>query len=295
MRESGRVLLAAPFFLISGLAAAFLGVASTPVGAASLYEANITVADPPVPPETGTLTFSNLNQTAQTFATGAWQAQFPGYTNASAATANITLRGIPIVVSFPQGSNTAVLQIPSVNLTRSFAGATRPISGAELIAFLNGNLSSIVNAAAPLTPIDPVAGNPTSLTSRMMDRQFLAMTGIGGFFDDIPAPGAAVSRVPNAFTVGGDYEHAWSDGFSINAFTMPLDYTVFFADPRYSLNIDVPLSYVNIAGANVAQASFGATVRVPVLPVRNWYLSAGARFGITGSGALAEGALAYSG
>ena len=57
----------------------------------------------------------------------------------------------------------------------------------------------------------------------------------------------------------------------------------------------MPLSYLRIAGMNTAQGSFATTFRLPVTAVPNWYLSVGARAGLSSSPGLSEGAFAYSG
>lgn len=285
------------FFAIVPLAA-FL--AMTRAGAQSPAQVNITIGNPPVPPDSLTIAATNLSQAGQAFVAAVSGTGFPGVSSTSSVSVIASQNGKSLItISFPQNSTTANLMIPALRVNQDFPAATRPQSLVELAQFLaRENLTNLVVLAATpsqLTSFNPAAGNATSLTSVMMDRSFTTATGIGGFFDDIPPPGAETARIPNALTVGGDYEHAWSGGVGIDAFTTPLDYTVFFADPRYSLNLDMPLTYLRTSGLDTAQGSFAATFRFPVNAVPHWYLSAGARFGISTTPGLSQGVFAYSG
>jgi hypothetical protein len=268
--------------------------------AQSPFQVNLTVGNPPVPPQMLSITATNLSQVGQEFVAAISGVGFPGVTNTSSISVIASQSGKSLItISFPQNSTTANLMIPAFRINKDFPAPTRPQSLLELARFLSSqNLSDL--AALALTPpqltsFNPAVGNATSLTSVMMDRSFAAATGIGGFFEDIPPPGAETVRIPNALTVSGDYEHAWSGGVGIDAATIPLDYTMFFADPRYSLNLDMPLTYLRTTGLNTAQGSFAATFRFPVDVVPHWYLSAGARVGISTTPGLSQGVFAYSG
>jgi hypothetical protein len=99
--------------------------------------------------------------------------------------------------------------------------------------------------------------------------------------------------VPNAFTIGSDVNFGSSGGYSLVSTTIPLSYTHFLNDPRYQLTVDVPLTYMNVQGAQGGAASLGAAFRFPVLP--NWSLTASARVGFAGSLDLAAAGIVYSG
>ncbi len=286
---------------VSALIALAASLATARAQAQSPLQVHITVANPPVPPAMLTITATSLSQAGQEFVAAVSGTGFPGVASTSLINVTASQNGKSLIaISFPQNSTTANLMIPALHINQDFPAATRPQSLLELADFLSrqnvSGLAALAFTPPQLTSFDASAGNATSLTSRMMDRTFLTATGIGGFFEDIPPPGAAATaRIPNALTVSGDYEHAWSGGVGINSATTPLDYTMFFADPRYSLNLDVPLTYLRATGLNTAQGSFAATFRFPVNAVPHWYLSAGARVGISTTPGLSEGVFAYSG
>lgn len=261
--------------------------------AADLYQINLSV-----PTGAGTATgqagFNSLNGVVNALKGTNLNQIVGAYTDVSPATANINFRGLPVRAVFAANSTRLDFQIPGINLARSFQGATRAASAQQLLDYLQRQGSDVSTALARRSLVDPVAGNPTSLTSRMIGRDFLGATGIGGFSSDNAASaGAAAEAVPNAVTVGGEFSHASAGGYDISTVTLPINYTAFFADPRYSLTLDLPLTYSDVQGAAGAQASFGAGFRFPVL--ENWYLTVSARAGVAGSVDLASGGIAYSG
>ena len=279
-----------------------LSLAPAVAWAADLFQVNVTVQNPPfTPSQPGrqTYTFSNTDAALNAFENrGGVPTVFsntPGYENTSAAFATGRLRGVPVSASFAQNSTALTFSVPSAGVGQTFTGPTREASAQALADYLNAQGNSLLNRALPRTFSDPVIGNPTSLGNRMVARDFLSATGIGDFEADVSPDerGGGYPRTPNALTLGGELGYASSGGTNIFTATIPAEYKVFFSNPRYSLNFDLPVSYLEIGGAQVGQASFGTSFRFPVS--QNWSFAVSARAGITGSEDLLEGDVAFSG
>jgi hypothetical protein len=222
------------------------------------------------------------------------------YTSTSAATATINLRGLNAIAAFPLGSPALQFSVPSIGLNTTFAGATRDESAKLLQDFLlknqSGLVTEILQKLAATSPIDPMVGNPNSLQNQMARSDFSIGTGIGLTATDTPgrpAPGSAVARQPNLFSVGGEFGIVNSGRFTSNTVTLPLRYIIPFEDPGYALTLDMPLTYIDTQGAKAGYGSFGVALRIPV--AENWYLTPGFRAGIGGSLDLGAASIQYSG
>jgi hypothetical protein len=204
---------------------------------------------------------------------------------ATSRAGTFTLTGAPNGVTY---TVTGPGLSPTVFNTTS--AGTNLANASAFLAHVAQSTASGFNPASS-SPTDPAAGNPASLTSRMVDSSFSTMTGIGGF---APQPGAAQAgllRVPNALTAGGDFGYGNAGGQAVYEATLPLSYTIFRPDPRSSLTIDLPVTYLNIGGVGAPQASLGASYKFPVTD--RWSLAAGGRVGITTAGLIEESNVAY--
>ncbi len=204
---------------------------------------------------------------------------------ASSRTGTYTLVG-------SQDARTYTVSGPGV-ASRSFSSANAGTNLADASAFLVQSAESGATSFNPAasTSIDPAAGNPSSLNSRMTAGNFQTMTGIGGFEPEPPPPSAELAHVPNALTAGGEFGYGNAAGQGVFESTIPISYTIFAADPKQSLTIDVPLTYLNIGGVGAEQVSIGATYRYPLTD--RWSLAAGARFGMSTAGLIQESDVTY--
>lgn len=283
----------------SGGAALALMLCANASMAKDLFDVNVDVTTPTM--AQGSAAFGTITDLANSLQTSSLQGIVAAYTNTSAATAVMNIRGVNATASFLAGSTTLTFVVPSAGINTSFTGATRDDSAKELLDFLTrgggGSLTtSLLQQLVASSPIDPVAGNPTSLQNSMAAADFSIGTGIGLGGGDVPAPsapGAARVAQPNLFIVGGDVGVVSSGGYSSEVVTLPLRYTIPFADPRYAVTLDLPLTYINTQGASNFYGSFGASLRVPVLP--HWYLTPSLRVGAVGSVDLGAAAVQYSG
>lgn len=280
------------------LAAAMLG-GSMPAGAAELFGLSGTVTGTNGVSQSGSVTFNAIEDMANKLDNAGLRSVFSNYTSVSAANVTLNVRGLPATASYALNSTALRFQVPSAGIDITFRGATRDQSQDQLLDFLKGKgsglLTEMLKSLVANSPVDPVAGNPASLQSRMSEQTFGNATGFGTLGDPTGTPdgkGGFVA-VPNLVTVGGDVGVARSGGYTSQMATIPIKYSYYFSDPRYAITVDLPITYVRTEGANSGQASLGLGFRFPV--AENWYLVPSARVGAAGSLDLGAGALLYSG
>lgn len=218
------------------------------------------------------------------------------YSDTAIATAAIDLRGVGATISYPTSGSDLVLVIPALGERRVFQGTTRADSETQLIDFLESNqddlLSRILQELVRTSPVDPVAGNPNSLMSKMVSADFANGSSVGpdtAFKADPgnPDTGPALIGLParlGRYTAGG---------FETDVLDLPLSYTFPIYRPGYAMTVDLPLTYVDTQGAKAFAASLGAGLRVPL--AEGWSLTPALRVGATGSVDAGAAALLYSG
>lgn len=220
----------------------------------------------------------------------------PGYDATQAVAATLDIRGLRGDLSFDAFANTLRFTVPAAGVDVSFDGPTRDEALSNFEDWLKGEFASalapkdvttaLLQALVAESPVDPVAGNPNSLQSRMFDADFRmgTVSGLSALRDG--------GIVPSLFRldVGGGYYDA--DGFDVYALDLPLHFG-FGIGERFALMLDVPMTFTSTEGAWSGMASGGLGMRV--MPFSWWALTPAARIG--GVGSLDVGALAvmYSG
>jgi len=220
----------------------------------------------------------------------------PGYDATQAVAATLDIRGLRGDISFDALVNTLRFTVPAAGVDVSFDGPTRDEALSDFEDWLEGEFGSALAPADVTTallqglvaesPVDPVAGNPNSLQSRMFDADFR----MGA------ADGLAALReggiVPSLFSVdiGGGYSDA--DGFDVYAVEVPLHFGVGLGE-RFALMFDVPVAFTSTEGAWSGMASGGLGMRV--MPFSWWALTPAARIGAVGSVDVGALAVMYSG
>jgi hypothetical protein len=250
--------------------------------------------------------------------------------------------GLPGSVGLSFSSNSAVLtfDVPLLGFSTTFDGgscfdapscaqARRDALG-QLRDFLKNDpafLKSLLTAMTRYSPIDPIAGNPDSLFSRTMRRDFNygftnkvsqiwgCSTSAFNFTNDAPIQVAIAGNASDIFrdaqlraaelqaqneiglgilassttaaSTGGDYQTM--------AFELPFSYTAKFdSDPRKKFHVDLPLSYSDTDGAASYSLGLGFAYTHPLSDV--WSLTPAVGVGATGSEDLgsAGGVSSYS-
>jgi hypothetical protein len=220
----------------------------------------------------------------------------PGYDATQAVAATLDIRGLTGEISFDALSNTLRFTAPAAGVDVSFDGPTRDSALSDFDDWLKGEFGSalapgdvttaLLQALVANSPVDPVAGNPNSLQSRMFDADF--RMGTAGGLSAIQDGGIPPSLF--GLDIGGGYYDA--DGFDVYALDLPLRFG-FGLGERFKLMLDLPLTFTSTEGAWSGMGSGALSVRL--MPFSCWALTPTARVG--GVGSLDVGALAvmYSG
>lgn len=277
------------------VAVMLFGLGAGAAQAADLFDLTVNVTTPQT--QSGSASFTSITNLINALQSQSLNNLVSSYTQTSAATATLNIRGMPATVSYPANSTALTLTVPSAGVNVTFNGTTRDDSQNQLKNFLlkNGSslLTSILQSLVANSPIDPIAGNPNSLQNSSAHNDFAIGTGIGIASSEVPRAGTAMVSEPFLMTAGGDIGFASSGGITSTIVNLPFRFVIPLPDPRFAVTLDVPITYINTQGASTFMGSFGAALRVPVLD--NWYLTPNVRFGAGGSIDLGAGALQYSG
>lgn len=275
--------------IVLWLILAFSGLYALPTAARDLFIADIEVGGEGVFQGT-----NKLFKVVDFFDNKSLEGFFPDYTPDSAVFARVDLRGLGVVIEYPANSSTLIFRVPGSKFVVTFDGSTRDESQELFEDWLKGNYESLTAPDAKLTtllqllveysPVDPVAGNPNSLQTRMFMSDFDA--GITGPF--ITAPGVA-GAIKNQFTFGAEYGFFDAGAFDGQVVNVPINYKWNLKSvPKLSVIFDLPVTLTRTEGSWSYMASFGTGVQYR--PTRWWSLTPMARAG--GVGSIDVGALA---
>ena len=217
-----------------------------------------------------------------------------GYLPTDSVAATLNLRGLRARLSYAAGSSELRFRIPGVVDVRFDAG-DRDGSLDQLESWLEGDFDSanapgdfttkLLQALVAESPVDPVAGNPNSLQSRMFAADF--RMGTSGQIHAW-AEGAPIPSVFTADLGGGVYD---ADGWTVGVIDLPFHFS--FGIDRLALLVDVPVTFTSTEGAWTGMGSGGLGLRVA--PTEFWALTPAFRIGGVGSLDLGGLAAMYSG
>lgn len=215
----------------------------------------------------------------------------PGYDPNDPVSASLDLRGLSASLSYA-GANTALrLLVPGAGIDVSFDGGSRDASEELLEDFLQGDFgvaglsaTDLVQALVAHSPVDPVAGNPNSLQSRMFAADFrMATSGsFSSWAEGWPLPNVV------SLDLGAGYTNA--DGFDVASIDLPFHASL--GVERFALLVDVPIAFTSTQGAWSGMGSGGIGLRVA--PTRWWAITPAARIGGVGSVDLGGLAVLYN-
>jgi hypothetical protein len=252
-------------------------LAALPAAARDPFSLDLTVDD-----ARGSRGFTTLEGAYTALSTSGLQQIVPSYTEVSAATAALDLRGVPAVASFAAGSPVLRVQVPGAGIDETFIGATREESRRLFERWLQGRGDSAVDrllrTAVRTTPTDPVAGNPNSALTNLAVSDFSRAVDAS-----LGASGGGAHRARF-----GSFSAA---GLGSNSFSLPLDYSLRLSEAD-TLQFDVPLTYVDTAGAASYSGNVGVLYRRQM--TANWALQPSVRFGGAGSLDLGAGSGIWS-
>ncbi len=276
-------------FRAAAIACGLIAVTAGQAMAADLF--TVTVTSNGV---TDTAGFNSAQDAINQFKNGQLSALIPTYTSTSIASGAVDYRGLTVMASFPTTGTTLRFQVPAAGIDQTFTGTTRDSSQQLLVDYLKKSnaYGTIMHALAAASPVDPVAGNPSSLQSNLVSQ------GFGAAFSTTPNGanfGATGQRTSSSNLIGAglSYGHFTGSTYSSDAYTIPLSYAFGVGkNDDYRVQIDLPLTYLNTQGAQSGAVSLGVGVTVPV--TENWSLTPRVSAGATGSISLASAAALYA-
>jgi hypothetical protein len=205
-----------------------------------------------------------------------------GYTERSAATAVLNMRGV--IINFAYQANSPALQfsIPSLGIYQTFNGTTRTRSEDMVIDWFKNSPSSLSQEYVKSTSTDPISGNPNSLMSQMAASDFQSATGIG------QSEGESSSGL---LGVGISYGQFNSNGLKTTVTSLPLSYEK--GIDNLTLLVDAPLTMIETESSKSYAGTLGVGLRTPVQ--EGWNLTGYVRNGVGGSRDMGTVSGVYSG
>ena len=285
------------------VAAAFVLLALSSHAAANepLFRALIGVNDGVTGPEANTASANDIRQLSDQFTTENLERLFSNqnFSNPDqvGVAAGVNLRGVPLFISFPSGSATLTVSLPSIQRTITFTGADRDESLQQFEDWLRGltrsndpqgdALTALLQELVARSPVDPIAGNPSSLQSRMFEAAFATAT-TGLFRPEPGTPEAAEWTGEDLFRVNGGYEYFQGGPWQGNVFELGLDYQLNFRNPKWAVLFDLPVIITQTQSAESYLVSAGLGVQFR--PTHWWNITPSFRLG--GAGSFKLGAVA---
>ena len=202
--------------------------------------------------------------------------------------AALDLRGLNGALSWTApsgGAGELSLVIPGV-LDIRFTGTTYDQALDQLEDWLKGDLDTDLAPEAALTallqglvehsPVDPFAGNPNSLQSRMLSSDY--RLGTEGPFTSGDGP---LDPSTNLVGLGIEYGHFSAGDFSGEVVELPIDYRINLRNPKWSVLMNLPITATFTEGqwSILASGALGAQFR----PTDWWALTPMFRMGAAGS------------
>ncbi len=224
-------------------------------------------------------------------AQGTFSALNSAYTPTSATVIRVGYQGLPLVLTATANSQAMTLNIPSLNISQTFAAqTTRDGNIADIKQFLKAGGGSVINAMqnqlAAASCINPIAGNPTSLQSNMAANDFFtAFLGPSSKID--PKAGTQEQLGSGASILGaglgiGKYSQG---GTKSSVTTIPLSYGFRSdIDPRRVFTISLPVTVIDVSGAKSYSGTLGGSYRYPIND--DWSLTPSVSYGVVASADL---------
>ena len=216
---------------------------------------------------------------------------YPNYNPDSSVVAIVDARGIKGILTYLPNSQELRLTLPQLGLDLRFPGRTREESQEMMEDWFKGDLDiagsattvqlkKLLHVLAKYSPVEPIAGNPNSLQSRMFMADFDRATlsprvQLSGLPPDVGKP-------KGAFYVDADYGAVYrADAFDIYTVSLSLGGVINFQNRHWAMLLDWPFmgSWTENAESIFTYPGLGVQYRVTDW----WDLTAFGRAGIGGS------------
>ena len=257
-----------------------------------------------VGPQTASVGFTTVEQAFDSLRQQNLSSIVPAYTGSEVASIAIDFRGLPLATSYPIANDPRLtLNIPSLGISQTFFGATREESRQLLRDFFkNGDaLGRIMKESARISPVDPIAGNPNSLQSRMVSGTFARslrfaaqsfgdvaiaskksswlVAAAGDGIAGLGRANSSAAQTPSA-DVGFELAGYRQAGLSSVGVSVPWSYS-FPPDPDRPFSLEGDIQYTDTQGAKTYGLTVGPAYNFRISD--GWYLIPAGSFGITGS------------
>jgi hypothetical protein len=199
--------------------------------------------------------------------------------------AGIDFRGLVGAYTWTASTGELALVIPGV-LDIRFDASNYDESLDQLEAWLEGDFESDLAPSGAITallqglvkysPVDPFAGNPNSLQSRMLSSDY--RLGTEGPFT---SGDQKLDPSTNLVGLGLEYAHFSGGPYSGEVLELPIDYRINLSHPKWSILMNLPLTATWTQGqwSVMASGALGAQFR----PTEWWALTPLFRVGTVGS------------
>lgn len=262
-----------------------LAIASTatPALARDLFESRIGVDG-----ETVVETTNSIVQLNELFDDESLAALFPDdyIPDVSAVVGAVDLRGLAATLSYAADSSDLHFLVPTAGIDVTFSGATRDQSQEQFEDWLKGQdipdvsdlaITDLLQAFVAHSPVEPVAGNPDSLESRMFAAD-LGLGTLGPFLKDFPDPS---QRIPSLFKLDAELGYFAAGPYNGQTYDLELGFGWNILR-RLALVTDLEMLFNIIEGDALAgHGTFGLGLQGRILDW--WNLALVARAGLVGS------------
>lgn len=250
------------------------GVFATPVAAfqcGNPGDSNVFNVAACVDGDSKVLGFNKISDAVESLQDEALAREFPNYQQeVSAVTADLNIRGLKAKGGYAQNSSALVFSVPDIGIYETFDGGNRDASNDLFEEWLKKNGDDILRELTRVSPVDPMAGNPTSLQSLMANTSY--DIGTDPMYNDLPQG--------SAFGVGLRFGRYSSGPYTQDLMTIPLNYTYSF-DSGDQLIVSLPLTYVDTEGAVSYSANLGVGYKKKISD--RWAITPSVGYGAVGS------------
>ena len=210
---------------------------------------------------------------------------------------SLNLRGVNSFVSFQASTQSLAVSIPGV-LDIEFDEGSLDANMDALEDWLKGDwntaeapqdaVESLLKAWAEHSPVEPVAGNPNSLMTRMTNADFVLGSEGPFFHRDTPLQSA-----PGQTGVRFEYSYANAGDWNMNAYELSIDHRFNFESvPNLSAIVSFPVAGTQTEGQWTGMGSLGVGVQYRV--TERWSITPMVRTGVVGSVDVGAAAMLFS-
>jgi hypothetical protein len=228
----------------------------------------------------------------------------PGYTDTDPVDSRIDLRGVDLNLSFAANSDALLIEVPQIGESILWDDPAISRDGKikliqawlegefEIPTTGDGSIAPILQAFLEYSPVDPIAGNPNSLQSKMVNSDYV-LAGSAPFVKRDKETGRFV-KADNWLRTEGDFSYFNANGIRGESYDIAVSYGLNLPTRRLALIFDLPIALTRSGSGGLSYMGSGA-VGLQVRMTPNWNITPIMRVGLGGSFDLGAVAVLYSG